>query len=159
MDAPARSAHRASPPPGAPSGFDDSDLGLGMQLRTAYFAVRRASNALCSRYGSNGDQFILLKLLAEQHGVTQQDLVQRGGYDASTTGNMLKQMEKQGLIRRQPHPDDGRAKLVFLTAKGRTLQEQLWNESRQLRQSLWNALSPKERQVLSQAIAKIVDAC
>ncbi len=126
----------------APAPFDNSDLGVGMQLRTAYFAVRRASNALCASYGSNGDQFILLKLLAEQHGVTQQDLVQRGGYDASTTGNMLKQMEKQGLIRREPHPEDGRAKLVYLTDKGRTLQSQLWQESRPLRQTIWNCAFP-----------------
>jgi hypothetical protein len=35
----------------------------------------------------------LLKLLADEDGVTQQDLVDRAGYDASTTANMLKRLE------------------------------------------------------------------
>ena len=74
-----------------------------------------------------------------------------GGYDASTTGNMLKQMEKQGLIRREPHPEDGRAKLVYLTDKGRTLQARLWKESRPLRETIWNALTHQERQVLAKS--------
>ena len=138
--------------------FDDNDLGVGMLLRSAYFAVRRASNSVCAPHGSNGDQFILLKLLAEEQGVTQQQLVQRGGYDASTTGAMLRQMERQGLIRREPHPDDGRAKQVFLTDHGSRLQRQLWNESRDLREALWTALSEPERSLLANMLERIGEA-
>jgi len=128
-----------------------------MLLRNAYFALRRCSNAHCSLFEANGDQFVLLNLLADQEGVTQQELVERAGYDASTTGNMLELMEQQELIVREPHPHDGRAKLVRLTRKGRQRQRQLWQSTDKLRQRLWKCVRPQDREVLGETLLRIID--
>jgi len=127
-----------------------------MLLRNAYFALRRCSNAHCSLFEANGDQFVLLKLLADHEGVTQRDLVERAGYDASTTGNMLKLMEQQDLIVREPHPGDGRAKLVRLTRKGRQRQRQLWRSTDSLRQRLWECVRPQDRDILGETLLRII---
>ena len=135
--------------------FDASRLGLGMRLRDAYFALRRCSNAHCAPFGCNGDQFVLLKLLADEDGVTQQDLVDRAGYDASTTANMLKRLESNGLVERAEHPDDARAKLVALTPKGRRLQRKLWKESENLRRRLWECLPAEHRSIVVGGLRRI----
>lgn len=37
----------------------------------------------------------------------------------STVTGLLKRLQRQGLLRRQPHPSDGRRVIVTLTEKGR----------------------------------------
>ncbi len=135
--------------------FDPSRLGLGMLLRDAYFALRRCSNAHCVPFDCNGDQFVLLKLLADEDGVTQQDLVHRAGYDASTTANMLKRLENKGLVVRDEHPDDARAKVVCLTKEGRRLQRKLWRESEEMRRRLWECLPPEHRPIVADGLRRI----
>lgn len=135
--------------------FDPNLLGLGMLLRDAYFALRRCSNSHCATFDCNGDQFVLLKLLADEDGVTQQDLVQRAGYDASTTANMLKRLESKGLVVRHEHPGDARAKMICLTKDGRRLQRKLWRESEELRRRLWECLSPEHRPIIADGLRRI----
>ncbi len=135
--------------------FDPDRLGLGILLRDAYFALRRCSNAHCTPFDCNGDQFVLLKLLADEDGVMQQDLVQRAGYDASTTANMLRRLERKGLVVRDEHPDDARAKVVCLTKEGRRLQRKLWRESEKLRRRLWECLPPEHRAIVADGLRRI----
>ncbi len=126
-----------------------------MLLRKSYFSLRRCSNAHCAPLEANGDQFVLLKLLADQEGVTQQDLGQRAGYDANTTGSMLRAMEQQGLIIREPHPEDGRAKMVTLTDKGRQRQRELWDALENLRERLWACVREEDRDIVGQTLMRI----
>jgi DNA-binding MarR family transcriptional regulator len=128
-----------------------------MLLRQAYFALRRCSNAHASQFDANGDQFVLLRALVDRDGVTQQDLVEVAGYDASTIGNMLRSMETQGLITRDAHPEDGRAKIVHLTDKGYRRQRQLWEASETLRRRLWKCVRPEDREILGQTLPRIAE--
>ncbi len=135
--------------------YDPEMLGLGMILRDAYFSLRRCSNAHCAPLDCNGDQFVLLKLLAEQDGMTQRELVVEGGYDASTTTNMLKRLEAKGFVSRKPDPHDARAKLVFLTKKGHTHQLLLWRNSEQLRRRIWECLPKQDRATVANGLRRI----
>ncbi len=136
----------------------DTSHSLGMELRNAYFALRRCSNAHCATFGANGDQFVLLKLLAEEDGLRQQDLVQRGGYDATTTGTMLRRMGQRGWVTRQSDPHDARAKRVRLTAAGRGLQRDLWLQSERLRIALLDSVPLRQRKMFVETLQLIANA-
>jgi DNA-binding MarR family transcriptional regulator len=43
------------------------------------------------------------------------------GIDPPNATTLVADLESQGIVRRRPHPTDGRAKLVELTAKGKAL--------------------------------------
>jgi DNA-binding MarR family transcriptional regulator len=43
------------------------------------------------------------------------------GIDPPNATVLVADMESQGLVRRRPHPTDGRAKLVEVTRKGRDI--------------------------------------
>src|SRR6516162_3210243 len=98
-------------------------------LRGAYFGMHRASDSHFTRHGITADQFVLLARLGEQDAVMQQDLVRRAASDPSTVRAMLVLLEGRGLLARERHPVDGRAREVKLTIKGRRLYERLWRSS------------------------------
>jgi DNA-binding MarR family transcriptional regulator len=93
---------------------------LALALRAAYLAMHRRADAAVGRFGVTADQYVLLAALAEADALTQQDLTQRVGSDASTVRAMLLLLERRGLVARRPHPSDGRARRVALTPRGRS---------------------------------------
>jgi DNA-binding MarR family transcriptional regulator len=131
---------------------------IAMGLRAAYGRMHRQSNLCLARRGVTVDQFVLLALLAEQDGITQQELVRRADSDANTIRAMLVLMEDRRLVARRPHPTDGRAYSVTLTRKGRQALNRLWTESESVRQRLLAPLTPSEADLLVDFLARISEA-
>jgi DNA-binding MarR family transcriptional regulator len=131
---------------------------IAMGLRTAYWAMHRRTDAGLVKRGVTADQFVLLALLAEQDGVTQQELVRRASSDANTIRAMLVLLESGGLVVRRRHPTDHRARHVTLTRKGRQVYERLWADSEPVRQRLWAALRPAEAEALVESLHRISQA-
>jgi DNA-binding MarR family transcriptional regulator len=67
-------------------------------------------------------QFAVLLHLWENDGLTQRDLVERLDLEQATVGNTLNRMERDGLILRKPHPDDGRSQIICITDRARALR-------------------------------------
>jgi DNA-binding MarR family transcriptional regulator len=126
-------------------------------LRAAYLALHRQTNACFARDGVTADQFVLLAALAETDGVTQQELVRRVGSDHNTVRAMLLLLEGRGLVARQRHPADGRARCVMLTAKGRQVFEKLLTRSEALRARLLAAFRPDEVAALVGLLCRVAE--
>lgn len=47
-----------------------------------------------------------------------------------SVNDILGQLERSGYLKRRPHPDDGRARIVQLTARGRRLDAAIWQAGR-----------------------------
>jgi len=127
-------------------------------LRTAYLALHRETNGCLAADGVTADQFVLLSALADADGVTQQDLVRRTSSDPNTVRAMLVLLEGRGLVAREPHPADGRARLVTLTAEGRRLFRRLWARSDPLRARLLTAFQPDEVSTLVALLQRVAAA-
>ena len=115
-----------------------------MGLRAAYWAMHRQTDAYFTKYGVTANQFVLLALLAEDDGITQQQLVRRASSDPNTVRAMLVLLENRGFVSRKRHPDDGRARNVTLTRKGRQIYNRLLQESEPLREQLLSVLQPEQ---------------
>lgn len=131
---------------------------IAMGLRAAYARMHRQSNISVAGRGVTIDQFVLLTLLAEQDGITQQELVRRASSDANTVRAMLVLLEDGGLVAREPHPTDHRARQVTLTRRGRHTLDRLWTESEPVRQRLAAALTPTEADLLVDFLRRISEA-
>jgi DNA-binding MarR family transcriptional regulator len=92
---------------------------IAMGLRAAYLSMHRQTNSNLARFGMTADQFVILALLTEQDGITQQQLARLASSDPNTIRAMLVLLEKRALVKRRRHPTDGRALRVTLTRKGR----------------------------------------
>src|SRR5438270_8842441 len=126
-------------------------------LRAAYFGMHRVSDAHFSRSGVTADQFVLLACLAEQDAITQHELARRASSDPSTIRAMLVLLEGRGLVARERHPDDGRARVVTLTAGGRRLFERLWKTSEPIRVQMLSGFSADEARVLVGCLRRLID--
>lgn len=126
-------------------------------LRAAYFGMHRVSDAHFSRYGVTADQFVLLACLAEQDAIMQQELARRASSDPSTTRAMLVLLEGRGLVARERHPDDRRARLVTLTTRGRRLYERLWKSSDPIRVQMRAGFTDEEARLLADGLRHLID--
>lgn len=62
----------------------------------------------------------LIYEIAHSEPVTAAALIAATGLDQGYLSRLLKGLERQGLVGRRAHPEDGRIRLLHLTAKGRT---------------------------------------
>ena len=121
---------------------------IPMRLRAAYLSMHRQSDMNALKHGITANQFVLLMFLAEEDGISQRDLVERAFSDPNTIRAMLVLLEKQGLVERDQHPNDGRKRNVTLTPKGREIYQKVSDENETMRQSLKALFNPEETQKL-----------
>jgi len=132
---------------------------IALALRAAYLAMHRSSDAHFARHGVTADQFVLLATLARGgYALTQQELARRASSDANTVRAMLLLLEGRGLVARQRHPTDGRARSVALTPKGRRVYARLWAAGEPVRAQLLAALEPHEVHTLLGILGRVTRA-
>jgi DNA-binding MarR family transcriptional regulator len=131
---------------------------LAMGLRMAYWAMHRRTDESLGKRRVTANQFVLLALLMEEDGITQQDLVFRASSDPSTIRAMLVLLEDKGLVLRNRHSRDGRALSVTLTQKGRRAYKQMWTDTQSVRRRILAVLGPKEIHFLGGLLARITDS-
>ncbi len=71
--------------------------------------------------------------------------------------NRLDGLERSGLIRRRPDPDDRRGVLIGLTDDGRTLIDRAVEGHVANEQRILSGLSAKDRAALDRAVKKLID--
>ena len=134
---------------------------LGIRLRRAYQALHRRANAELRRmFDVTADQFVVLSLLEERDGVSQQELCNRCYSDPSTIGALVRLLEGRGWVTRDTDPRDARARHVRLTRSGRQLQHRLWDAAgRSFHRDLCAVpRNAKEQRSLFDALDRIVEA-
>ena len=131
---------------------------LPMAIRGVYLALHRKTDANFANYGVTADQFVLLATLSRGHALTQRDLARRMPSDPSTVRAMLVLLEKQGLVEREVHPSDSRARTVAMTAAGKKKFKQLWRASETIRTQMFQAIEPDEANVLLRLLKQLTDS-
>ncbi|MDA8745672.1 MarR family transcriptional regulator [Rubripirellula amarantea] len=121
---------------------------LPLALRAAYMALHRNTEAKFATHGVTADQFVLMLAVDENRSLTQRELAKRISSDPSTVRAMLVLLERNGLIRRDAHPNDLRAKTVELTASGKRKLRKLWKVGQSIRDDMYGAMSPEETTIL-----------
>lgn len=131
---------------------------LPMALRAAYLALHRQSDAQFAKHGVTADQFVLLATLSRGNVLTQRELARRMPSDPSTVRAMLVLLEKQGLILRDVHPSDSRARTVALTPSGKRKFRQLWNAGESIRTIMFTAIEPDDAAHLVRLLTRIAES-
>lgn len=107
--------------------FESADDSPGFLLWQVSSMWQRQINAGLKQFGLTHAQFVLLASLTwlanEEQPLTQVDLASHAKMDVMMTSNVLRTLEEKGLVARNPHPTDTRAKSLAVTGKGRELAE------------------------------------
>ena len=101
-------------------------------------------------------QFAALLQLWERDGRTQADLMEALDIEQATLANTLSRMERDGLIKRTPHPDDKRAKLIWLTDHARDLEGDAKRRASDVNNRALSSLSDQERDQFLDVMTKVI---
>lgn len=78
--------------------------------------------------------------------------------DPSTVRAMLVLLEERGLVRRNPHPTDGRARTAALTAAGRRKSRQLWETGESIRTQAVSEINSQNAQTLVRLLSQFTES-
>ncbi len=131
---------------------------LPLELRAAYLALHRCSDMQFAKLGVTADQFVLLATLVRGHALTQRELAARMPSDPSTVRAMLVLLEERGLVSRNTHPTDGRARTVALTAAGLRKYRQVWKAGQAIRDQMVSSLSAAETESLVTLLRRVSES-
>lgn len=98
------------------------DWSVGYQIRTTHRLIQRALQTRIEPHGVTLGMWYFLRVLWIQDGITQSELSRRIGTMEPTTLAAVRDMERDGIVRRVRDPSDGRKINVFLTEHGRALE-------------------------------------
>ena len=120
---------------------------LGMQIVDgvvqAGFPQRPAHSAVFANIDREGTR---LTVLAQRANMTPQAM-----------GELVDDLERMGYLRRRPHPDDRRAKLIVLTPKGRRCIDAGLATIARIERALEAKLGPRRLRELQRGLEQIIE--
>lgn len=123
--------------------------------------ARLFAEALRKRIGplglSPGTFPALLELWSED-GLTQAELVLRLDIEQATLARTLARMERDGLIVREPDPDDARVRRIRLTSRARALAVPATKAATEVNDAVLATFSEQERQAFLALMSKAIAA-
>lgn len=120
--------------------------------------LRRKIDMLSSRKEFSGSQGRTLHfLLAQTDDVFQKDIEEEYSIRPSTATELLKQMEKNGLIIRKPADYDNRLKKIELTDKALIYKKQVVEDLTELEEKLTKGIPEEKLDVFFEVIEKMMD--
>lgn len=120
--------------------------------------IRRRIDAFPSRKEFSGSQGRTLHfLLAQTEDVFQRDIEEEYGIRPSTATELLKQMEKNGLIVRQPVSYDNRLKKIVLTDKALRCRQQVVDDLTRLEEQIIRGIPEEQLAIFFEVVEKMMD--
>lgn len=89
------------------------------------------------------------------NGTRQGDIVARMGLSKQAVQQLILDLERSGILRREPDPDDGRGKIVRFTEEGLAAQRDSAKAKKSIEAEMKAALGPDEFDHLMKLLKKI----
>jgi DNA-binding MarR family transcriptional regulator len=128
---------------------------LGYNARRAALTIIEVFLDRMSVYGLRPVDFSLLSLVSHNPGITSRQLCSTLGILPPNLVKLVADLDKRGLLQRKPHPTDGRAIGLHLTAEGRKMVRDAEATARDLEDGVAAPLTPDERETLMTLLRKI----
>jgi MarR family transcriptional regulator, transcriptional regulator for hemolysin len=107
--------------------------------------------------GRAGQMPVFFALVGKRR-LSQRDLAIAAAVEQPTMAATLTRMERDGMIVREPDPQDGRSALVRLTELGETSAEASLAAAREVNTLALSRLSPEEREQFMAALRNVIAA-
>ncbi|AQZ51281.1 Organic hydroperoxide resistance transcriptional regulator [Martelella mediterranea DSM 17316] len=134
------------------------DLSAGYLTNHLARLLERGLAARIRPLGLTTGTFPALLELWENDGLTQKQLVERLDIEQATMANTLSRMERDGLIRREKDPGDGRVQRIRLTERARALRDPAIAAATAENEDALLALSDEESAEFISLMQKIIAA-
>ncbi len=141
------------PPPG--EGKRGEQGYLAYLLRQAQAATRLRMERSLADLGVTTPQFVVLTMLKAYPGLSGADLARVALLTPQTVGVIIRNLERDGAIRKTPHPIHGRVLQWTVTKRGATLLDKCRRHALAIERRLAAGLSAKAQATVRRWLAKI----
>ena len=128
---------------------------IGYNARRAALSVIEVFLQRMAVYDLRPVDFSVLSLITHNPGITSRQLCSALGILPPNLVGMINALEKRELITRQPHPTDGRAMGLHLTAVGARLMREAEHTSAELESDVAARLTAAESKTLIRLLKKL----
>lgn len=128
---------------------------VGYNARRASLAIIEVFLRHMAVYALRPVDFSVLSLVAHNPGITSRQLCMTLSIQPPNLVSLVNTLEKRELITRHPHPHDGRAMGLHLTAAGKKMMQKAEQTAAQLEESATARLSEAERKTLIRLLKKL----
>ena len=136
-------SHRPPLAPLLQMAYQSADRAISDRLKERGFEVTRAHSSVLANIDiETGTR---ASVLAERAGITKQ-----------AVGQLVDDLEQKSYVKRVPDPDDGRARLVRLTAKGRRTIEAAWEVIHELEEKVLAEVGPRTLEAAAKTLSALV---
>jgi DNA-binding MarR family transcriptional regulator len=122
------------------------------RLRSAVNRISRRLRPTRAGEGFTPTAILVLETVANRGPMRLSDLAAVEGMNPTMLSRVVHKLEVGDLVRRQPHPVDGRAALLEVTASGRELSDRIRTERTDQLSLELDALSDEERRLVLAAL-------
>jgi MarR family transcriptional regulator, lower aerobic nicotinate degradation pathway regulator len=116
---------------------------------------RRRFHKALEPEGLHPRHFGVMTMVAAQPGLTQQLLHEKTAIDPSSMVYVIDELETMGLAQRRPHPEDRRARAIFLTDQGQQTLERVRGLTAELQHEFFGVLSSQEQHTLHELLRRL----
>ncbi|SFS83900.1 DNA-binding transcriptional regulator, MarR family [Sulfitobacter marinus] len=109
-----------------------------------------------AKLGLTTPQMRSLAVLSVHDGILIRELAVFAVVQQSTLSRGLDSLAQNGLVRRQPDPDDSRATRIFLTDDGRAAFERLWPHMSDAYQAMFAGVGAAEKRAFVSTLQKML---
>jgi DNA-binding MarR family transcriptional regulator len=147
---------RADPPAPAPSGKSAARASdaLWDDLVDCHRRLRQELQSVVRRHGIHLAEYRALARLVERP-LTLSELSESLGVRAAAVTDLARQLGARGWTERRTYPEDRRARLLAVTARGRRARESARKEYRARLHELYEALPPRARGALRIGLSEL----
>jgi DNA-binding MarR family transcriptional regulator len=146
-------ARTRPPPPG--QGKRGEQGYLAYLLRQAQAATRLAMERALADLGATPPQFVVLTMLRAYPGLSGADLARVAMLTPQTTGVIIRNLERDGAIRKTPHPVHGRVLQWTVTRRGAALLDKCRRHAQVIERRLVAGLSANAQLTIRRWLAQI----
>ncbi len=105
------------------------------------------------------DQWLILKVMLENSGISQQEIAERVFKDNASVTRMIELLVKSGYLERKVHPEDRRKSNLKITKVGKKVIADVQNLVLDNRKIALNGVSKEHLEVLQKALTIIIKNC
>lgn len=140
----------------AAAGNARASFELGLLLRQAHKQLSTAMDETLSQFGIERRHLVVLIVLSEEGPLPQRDLVNRSGYDKASMVRIVDDLERLGLVTREPMPGDRRLRAITVTAHGSELFRRAEQDAARTAQESLTQLTQHQKSQLGALLGQLL---
>jgi len=129
---------------------------IDYNIRKTWYNITKMYNRTANEYMASMALGMIILNIDIIEGTPSTQLGPRMGMESTSLSRTLKTMENQGLIRREPNPEDGIGVLIRLTKEGLEKRSLSREVVMQFNQAIEESISPEELESFYKVIALIL---